>query len=659
MAKCKIIVVIIFVMLSLVYLKEIGIGQDIELNIEPVVITAARISQELKNVGTNITVISNEEIKELKADNLGKVLSNLTAVAIGRQGTLGAVQSLSIRGCRSQQVLIMIDGRSVNSTSLGSADISQIPLDNIERIEIIRGANSSLYGANAVGGVINIITKKPESEAPLTDIYFSVGDFNTSVIRANFSQKKEKLDYFFSGGQDISNGWRENSDYENKNFSLRLGYKIPQFGKLSLTGGYYIDELGIPGPSNVLIDKWNGTLEKISSSPNARQETEKGYLSLEYQDAISENSTARLKLYGNEDIQTYINPDWLINDLRKNITKGIEGQYDMCLVRGKISQEISIGSDFHQDGFRQEDRNEWVDKISEKTVNCSIYIQDIINFYSLMAAIGVRYDKHSAYSEQINPRLSLVWSPFEGVLKNIKYSLNIGRAFRAPTFNELYWPYEEEMYWGTTYITQGNFDLKPEKAWSYDAGVEYRYKDILLSKLTIFQINTEDMIDWKQMMINSTTYKYQPENYLEGISQGIEIEFNHKISKCINQAVNYTYGHSEGKDEQEDGYKVLKFSPHHRANYKIKYNNDFGFGVVIAGDYVHKQWEQNGMAGMKLPSYTLLNIRITQKISEAELFLGIDNITDKKYMDRTDGFGKPYPLPGRTIFGGITLKFWD
>ena len=550
----------------------------------------------------------------------------------------------------------MIDGRSINSTSLGSAEISQIPLNNVERIEIVRGASSTLYGANAVGGVINIITKKPETETPLTDIYFSVGDFNTSVIRVNFSQRKDKFDYFFSGGQNISNGWRENSDYENKNFSLKLGYKIPRFGNLSLTGGYYVDELGVPGSSNVSIDKWNGTLEKISSSPNARQEAEKEYLTLEYQDTVSETSSARVKLYGNDDMQTYVNPDGMspTNDLRKNITRGVEGQYDMYLVKGKISHEITIGSDFHQDRFRHEDRNERIDKISKKIENYSIYIQDAINFYPLITTIGFRYDKHSAYAEQINPRLGIIWLHFE----NLKYSLNVGRAFRAPTFNDLYYPYEEED-WGFICIFQGNPDLKPEKAWSYDAGVEYRYNDNVLTKLTLFQIKTEDMIDWKSTTIDSSTYKYQPENYIEAINQGVEIEHNHKISKCINQAVNYTYLHSEGKSNQEDEYKILKFKPHHRANYKIKYRNDFGFGAVIMGEYVHKQWTQDGNSGKKLPSYTLLNIRITQKISDAEIFFGIDNITDKKYIDRTDVSGNPYPLPGRTIFGGVALKFWD
>ena len=179
-----------------------------------------------------------------------------------------------------------------------------------------------------------------------------------------------------------------------------------------------------------------------------------------------------------------------------------------------------------------------------------------------------------------------------------------------------------------------------------------------MTKCTLFETQTKDMIDWKQSLVNATTYKYQPENYLRGLSRGVEFEFEHKISSVLTQGLNYTYLEARGKREDEADYKTLKFRPRHQANYKIQYNNDSGFGVMLAGQYVHRQWEQDGEQGMKLPSYTILNMRISQQILDAELFLGVDNITDKKYIDRTDGFGKTFPLPGRTIFGGITVKFW-
>ncbi len=649
MSMCRMNLVVIF---TVVILSVNSISYATELNLEQIVITAARTPQVIEDLGTNVTVITSEDIKTLKADTLGNVLGKISGIEVSKEGTLGANQSLSIRGCTTQQVLVMIDGRAINSTSLGLAEISQVPLSNVQRIEIIRGAHSSLYGANAVGGVINIITKKAEKEIPLTDIYFSVGDFNTSILSLNFSQKKGDFDYFLSGGQDISNGWRDNSDYENKNFSVALGYKMPRFGKLGLTGTYFTDELGIPGVSNVSIDKWDGTLERASSSPNARQESEKQSLSLEYENKIEENSNARVKIYGNEDIQTYVNPDWAVNDLRKNLTRGLEAQYNKSIETDNVIHEFTVGGDLRRDGFRQEDRNQKTDKISKKTEAHSVYVQDIIGFDDLILTLGLRYDKHSAYLEQTNPHLGLVWYPLE----NVKTSLNVARAFRAPTFNDLYWPYSQETYWGITYISQGNDTLKPEKAYSYDMGVEHQYKDVLLSKLTIFQINTEDMVSWKQTTVNATTYKYQPENYLRGINRGVEVEFKHNISKNISQTVDYAYLHAEGKQEGQDKYQLLRFKPHHRANYKIKYTNDFGFGIMLIGEFVSKQWEQDGHSGIKLPSYTLLDIRITQKIAGAELFFGVDNITDKRYMDRTDGFGKPYPMPGRTFFGGITVK---
>ncbi|MFH1239263.1 MAG: TonB-dependent receptor plug domain-containing protein, partial [bacterium] len=188
-----------------------GISQAAELNLEQVVVTATRTPQPLANTGTNVSVITAGDIAGSKAYNLAEVVGKVAGVEISKEGTLGANQSLSLRGCRVQQVLVMVDGRSVNSTSLGMAELPQIPLANVERVEIIRGAASGLYGANAVGGVINVITKKAESDTPLTEIYFSGGTFNTSSLRVNFSQKKDNFDYMVTGGKDLSNGWRENS----------------------------------------------------------------------------------------------------------------------------------------------------------------------------------------------------------------------------------------------------------------------------------------------------------------------------------------------------------------------------------------------------------------------------------------------------------------
>jgi outer membrane cobalamin receptor len=626
-------------------------AQADELNLEQVVVTATRTPQVMKNVGTNVSVITKEDIAESKMNSLADIVNKAAGVETGKEGTLGSNPSLSIRGCRVEQVLVMIDGRSVNSTSLGLAELSQIPLDNIDRVEIVRGAASSLYGSNALGGVINIITKKGESGVPITDIYFSNGTFNTNSLRLNFGGKKDKFDYMITGGKDASNGWRENSDYENKNFSFAGGYSPGPFRKFNFSIGYYSDELGIPGPSNVNVDQWNGTIERISSSPNARQDTDKTYLSLEYLDKLSvssqQDSALKIKVYGNDDQQAYVNPDWSINDLRKNITRGVEAQLDT--ITG-----ITAGGDFHQDGFRQEDRNLRTDKISKKTQSGSLYVEDIINFNTVNLTVGLRYDHHSAYTAQTNPHAGLIWHIFP----QLKYSANAGGAFRAPTFNDLYWPTEQETYWGITYVTMGNPDLQPEKAASYDTGLEYDLADILMVKGTLFMTQTSDMIDWKQTMLTVTTYKYQPENYLRGISQGVEFELNHKISSTLTQGLNYTYLNAKGKRDDGDDYKNLKFRPRNRANYKISYNNDFGFGVNFTGEYVDEQWEQDDNQGLKLPAYTLLNIRLTQKIADAELFFGIDNITDKRYIDRTDGFGKTYPLPGRTIFGGITLKLW-
>ena len=128
---------------------------------EEVVVTGTRTKEEIKNVPNAVIVIGAQEMAASSAKNVGELLKETSTVDVTGYGSLGSAQSVSIRGSSASQVLVMIDGRPINSITFGSADLSQIPLDNVERIEIVKGPTSHLYGANALGGVINVITKKP------------------------------------------------------------------------------------------------------------------------------------------------------------------------------------------------------------------------------------------------------------------------------------------------------------------------------------------------------------------------------------------------------------------------------------------------------------------------------------------------------------------
>lgn len=611
-------------------------------NLGTIVVTATRLPEKLSDLPTNVSVITKEDIARTDARNLGEAIRNSVDIDVSKKGTIGSETSVSLRGSSSQQVLVMIDGRSVNSLSLGTANLTEIPIDNIEKIEIVRGPVSALYGANALGGVVNVITRQAGEGKPITELYASYGDFNTQLYRANFGVKKEKFDTFLTANKKLSNGWRENSDYDSDNFMIRTGYDTEKIGKFIFNAGYYEDNLGSPGA------KYAGMELTDASSPDARQDDEKIYTNLEYQNGFKDLIDLKIKLYGNNDKQNYSNSGigWAVKDFRRSITKGVEMQLNTVY-------DAIMGIDIHQDEFRQEDKIVREDKINKKILNQAIFAEKQFSFKLLKAILGLRYDHHSTYGGQLNPQFSVIYWP----TKSVRFSSNIGRAFRAPTFNDLYWPCEKETFWGTTYITTGNSELKPERGWSYDLGIEYRLKNIFLGKLTLFRSDVKNLIRWRSVEISPGIYKLSPLTD-QAYSQGVEWELFNKVRKGLTQSLNGCFLEAKVK-KGEGSWESQKFKPSWRLNYKINYESNFGLGANLNIEYVDKCWERDGRLGYKIPAYTILNLRVSQEILGAEIFLGVNNVADKQYITRTDEYGSPYPLPGRTISGGIKMKFWD
>lgn len=612
-----------------VYMGDLGV----------IVITPTRGPRMLKDLPTNVSVITREEIAESNAQNVGEVLKNRLGVGIRRYGTLGAQSEIALRGCSAFQTLIMVDGRSVNSISDGIADLSQFPVDNIERIEIVRGPASALYGANALGGVVNIITREAKEERVTADVNLGGGSFGTQIARLNLGTKDTNIKTYFTISNNTSDGWRKNSAYDNHNFTGRLAYDAGKIGNFEIRGGYHRAELGLPG-ANYEID-WI-TREKIifderyASNPKEGQEDEKRYGILEYSNG-GENSKLLLRVYGSDDEKRDQNPDWLTDDFYENITQGTEVQLDTLY-------RITLGMDIHQDKYKQRNEINSQTIISEKTLNHSIFLQEIISLKPLTTTMGLRYDHHSAYGNQINPSFSLIYQPRE----SLKFSLNLARGFRAPTFCDLYQPYTEF----PGYKAVGNPDLKPEKATSYDLGFEHQLGNLLLSRITLFWTKIEDLIVWEDIDPDPVRDFWFVHNVAQAYSQGVEIEFIHQIIPGLSHSVNYTYVHSAGKKEGEEKYQLAPYKPHNRVNYSINYASNFGLKISLGTEYVDEQWSDRGKTEDRLPEYFLLNARIAQKIGSLETYVSFANILDKKYQMV---FG--FPLPGRTVMAGISWKF--
>lgn len=622
---------------------------EAEINLHTVVLSAGLSPQPLEQAGTNVTLITAEQIKAASTQDISQLLNMVAGLDLPKQAGLGNIQTLSIRGVSSQQVLILLDGVPLNSPSSGLKDLSQIPMENIDRIEIIRGAASALHGANAVGGVLNIITKKPKEKLAETQINISGSSFNTQTYSFSYGAKPADFDYFVSASRTSAKGWRKNNDYANNALSIHIGYDLPELGQQFVVNNqYYRGRLGVPGVTNIPLEEWDNSKEREPASPNARQEDRHNLTSFEYHLNNTGQIGGTLKTYANDTKQIYRNTDWYIDDLRRTNTQGIKMQLD-------FRPRVNTGFEYRKDSLWQRNNDLQTDVINEQIFFKSLYGQYLLSNEPWLLTLGARYDHHSISGGQLDPRVGLVclFNP------NWKISLNAARGFRPPTLNDLFWPLNQETYYGTTYITVGNSNLRPEKAISYDLGIENHYQDIWQAKATLFYITTSDLILWQQDALTLTTYCWTPKNIARGRNVGFELEIVQKINKVLKHNIDYTAMQAQGKKENNPDYLLLSRHPKHKLNYGLTYSPLETLQFFVENQWLSASFEQNGEQGMKIPSASVWNVKLNKRINAAVLSFKTENIFNKRYARLTDGFGKFYPLPGRIFWLRLDLHFSD
>ena len=271
-----------FVLLIALFMLLISIplslsAQEKEVTLEKVVVTATRDAQEIRKIPANVTVITKEEIERSNAKSTVDLLRGEVGVVIRDYTGNGKTATVDIRGFGETgplNTLVLVDGRRVNEIDLSGVDWTQIPLDQIDRIEILRGPGSVLYGDNAVGGVINIITKKPEK--PLS--------FRGEIVRGSYLFHKESgsvsgksgpLSAMVYGDYSSTEGYRDNSFLRYKDLGGKLLFDLDKTVQLSLNGNFHRDDFGLPGALPRLLYEND---RRITLKPDDKAETEDGFL---------------------------------------------------------------------------------------------------------------------------------------------------------------------------------------------------------------------------------------------------------------------------------------------------------------------------------------------------------------------------------------------
>jgi vitamin B12 transporter len=593
---------------------------------EPIVKTATRVDEPLEQIGASVTVIGEETFRAQEYRTVDEALRAVPGVEIQRSGSLGKLSTVRIRGANPTQVQVLIDGVRVKSVTSGDFDFADLTLDDVERIEVVRGPQSTLYGADAIGGVINIITKR--GRGPLSAyLDFEAGNYETFRERGGVSGAAGPWDYSLGVSRLDFAGQFDNDEQSLTSVNGRVGYALPNRGELALIGRYSDGHRGIPF-ATIFPD----------FSPRREQDDRFLLASLQWSQPWTAWYDHVLRL-------AYVRSDLTFRDPDSAFTK----RSDVSTERSDVDwlHHFYLGAiNTLTAGF--EYRNEkGVNKgtFSEATDAVGLFAQDELRlFQSLFLTGGVRYDHNSAFGDATTGRAAVSYV-IRATDSRLKASWAEG--FRAPTFNELFFP----AFPGPC-PAFGNPNLKPEHSESYDAGVEqYLWRRRIRLAATGFRNDFEDLI--QSTIIDPVNFCFQARNVGRARSQGVEVEASVTPIDTLTLTAAYTYTHTENL---VTGEPLPRFAPDRWA---FTGTWEPLPGLSVGGEILIVSSQFQGTGVPRNPGYTVVNAAASYRLpwrwgwlSDVTFHLKVTNLFNEDY---SEVFG--FPALGTHVVAGIRAGF--
>jgi outer membrane cobalamin receptor len=593
-------------------------AEDVE--IEKIVVTPSRIEQSYGETARQVDVVTSKEIQSYQSTDIADPLDKLSSVDMSQYGGPGANKTIRMRGSTAAQVLVMVDGIPINSPRDGEADIARIPMDNIERVEVMHGPASSLYGAGAMGGAVNIITKEPPKDKPKTELYSGFGTKHTYNERLTHGARIRDFSYLISGDYQSSNGFRPNSQFNAKDFNTKFEYQLNSCNKVKLNTSFYKSLFGSPGSTEFPDpdDKQRNVKDLLSFSWEFKPDTDTAVSFSAY------NSYDRLEFMENDQVSSFFETPYQ-KDIHTTKVWGEDLQFTRRF--GSIYQAVA--------GFNyvRNANDSTASAKHEYTVRAG-YLENQFDFtQKLKVTLGARVDGYSNFGTQLDPSFSVLYR------FNDKYNVHstVSRSFRAPTFNDLYWP--------NTGWAVGNPNLKPEKGATAEIGFDARPWSFISSSLTYYRSNYSDLINW---MPDATGFVWSPQNIGSATIHGVE------FSNTVYLPHNFEFdlGHTYLRAMDNKTHTFLIYQPRYKADMGFKYKDQNGLQAGVTFQFTGNRYHSSDNT-MKVKQYFVLSLNASKKFKNGLTYLfSIDNLTNRSYQVIRD-----YPMPGLAVTSGLKYEF--
>lgn len=574
--------------------------------LEPVVVTATKIETPAERLGTSVTVITGEELETYNYGRIEEALRRVPGVEVQRSGGPGKTTSIKIRGAGSQQVQVLVDGLRVGSPTLGTTDLADLTLDAIERIEIVRGPQSTLHGANAIGGVVNIITRRGRG-APQGALAVEGGSYDTFREQATAGGALGGFNWFLSTTREDSGGQFDNDDADRTAVAGRVGYDFPWRGELALSGRY------VKATTDLPIDS---TFPTTTFDPNSQQQTESWLYNLAYRQPVRPWWEVRLRYGQWWNNQGFQDPPPPAGDAPGTIsqinTRRREFEMLHAFHLGPWAT-LTLGGDHRN----ERGRNRGAFRQEINTV--SLFGQPEVRLFGdrIVAAGGLRWEDNDVFGDEVTPRMSVAVNVRE---TGTRLRGGWGKGFRAPTINDLFFP------------GFGNPELGPERSESYEAGFDQAlWQRRLRVGGTYFHNEFRDLI---QFVFDPVTFTFLPFNVAGARSQGVEAYLALEPLDWLALAANYTFTDTR---DTTTGRDLRRFA-RHRWNADLTLTPRDGLTLFLQAHVVSSH-EESASAG-RTPGYHRLDVggtyRLlgrTGRLDGVELTARVDNVTDEVYEE--------------------------
>ena len=636
------------------YSKSITVKQDenfkliVVMNREPLTWEAINVigMSPLRHSPEITQIIDQDDLMKNGIFTLSGLLKTLHGFDLQMAHEYGRNVNISIRGSSdykpggyNNRVLLLVDGLPASIPNSGAPDWNAIPLENIDRIEIVRGPASSLYGHNSMGGVINMVTrsKKPNN---LSTYQASFGSFNKSVFQLNYNRNMKSINVFTTAGYNSSSGHRFNSYHENIRGSVKIKSQIGSYRKWSLSAIITRSSNGQPGfdyPENPAIISYR------------QSERTSGYLHIFYSQPIFNDGILSSSIGLNQFNTIY-------NDRNDTPPEKIQGQTqykDQIKIWRNEYQKfftdksiLTIGTEAGFDGSRSDVINAIYVKPKQRTLGAFTQFKKPFKEYWILD-IGLRYDYRQVQGgnlypiklyQAVSPKFNLYFKPHS----NKQYHLSLNRGFRAPSISELF--LEHESSYGLQF--RGNPELQPEFMTAAEIGFKAMRERNQAWFLNIFYNYYSNMIDFVYTIpvesLNRTNVK----------GFGLEFGISNIVLPLKLGIMSMNYSHLQMEDMQNNG-PIL-----YRSRHKVKVGIDKDVRKINIGlsfNYKSPQQYENFLSSdhpiidnivrfpiETIPEVSLFNLNVSKKFLKIEIALNINNIFNKDYV-----LIQNYPMPGR------------